>query len=489
MYAPVNTGGDVTIEQLPKYKGLFSDEKGPNRAVSGARASKLLPSMRSYSISEQTEHTFASKASLYVPHSRFPVIETVTAGTNVPMAGWSEADFGIIKRSYRLSGLVRKRSKTMRHSLSTKHLQSQINRTCSNLPYASDKPQSVGRTDLLNSEFSNLELHEEDADTTSIRTGRQLSTFPNEFYSYCSHESWNDSHRSDSLPTRAVYIPPLEANKRKTEKSSNPLSSLTVQVIRGGRPKKHSKSGTIIYKRCSPISKEVTREHPSSTRAATCVVLFDFKGAFDPTDGLFFLNALGQNNTLQNSVNLMRCFHRDTCGHVRVYGMMMLAQLLKTVHAASGVCSAGSVGTPDRCRVVINGAFKNAENSLSYTAVLTGIVIMRVMTQLDGPPKNNTECCGTGSRQITKRPPRNTVRLRVEVMLENQLIEYDAMRSLLKLISKIYTVYLFERYSLFTQKYARNCRVFGAAKPFISRNIWIFVFTLKYYSHSEINPS
>ncbi|GAA54220.1 KRAB domain-containing zinc finger protein [Clonorchis sinensis] len=42
--------------------------------------------MRSYSISEQTEHTFASKASLYVPHSRIPVIETVAAGTNVPMA-------------------------------------------------------------------------------------------------------------------------------------------------------------------------------------------------------------------------------------------------------------------------------------------------------------------------------------------------------------------------------------------------------------------
>ncbi|GAA56356.1 hypothetical protein CLF_110700 [Clonorchis sinensis] len=40
---------------------------------------------KSYPISEQIEHAFASKAWLYVPHSRFPVIETVAAGTNVPM--------------------------------------------------------------------------------------------------------------------------------------------------------------------------------------------------------------------------------------------------------------------------------------------------------------------------------------------------------------------------------------------------------------------
>ncbi|GAA50865.1 DNA-directed RNA polymerase III subunit RPC6 [Clonorchis sinensis] len=39
-----------------------------------------------YPISEQTEDAFASKACLYVPHYRFPVIETVAAGTNVPMA-------------------------------------------------------------------------------------------------------------------------------------------------------------------------------------------------------------------------------------------------------------------------------------------------------------------------------------------------------------------------------------------------------------------
>ncbi|GAA47283.1 hypothetical protein CLF_100171 [Clonorchis sinensis] len=67
------------------YSSSCPSNKWPNRAVSGARASKLSPSMRSYSISEQSEHTFASKASLYVPHSRFPVIETVAAGTNVPM--------------------------------------------------------------------------------------------------------------------------------------------------------------------------------------------------------------------------------------------------------------------------------------------------------------------------------------------------------------------------------------------------------------------
>ncbi|GAA55963.1 neurofibromin 1, partial [Clonorchis sinensis] len=45
----------------------------------------LSPSMRSYPISEQTEHAFASKDLPYVLHSRFPVIETVAAGTNVPM--------------------------------------------------------------------------------------------------------------------------------------------------------------------------------------------------------------------------------------------------------------------------------------------------------------------------------------------------------------------------------------------------------------------
>ncbi|KER28256.1 hypothetical protein T265_04859 [Opisthorchis viverrini] len=145
------------------------------------------------------------------------------------LAGWSETDFGKIKRGYRLSGLVRKRSKTMRHSLSTKNSPSQSDRTCSNLPYSSDKPQSIGRKDSLDSEFSNLELHEEGADLTSIRTGRQLRSFPNEFYGYRSRESWNDSHRSDSLPTRAVYIPPLEVNKRRPEKSSNPLSSLRLE--------------------------------------------------------------------------------------------------------------------------------------------------------------------------------------------------------------------------------------------------------------------
>ncbi|GAA53573.1 hypothetical protein CLF_110546 [Clonorchis sinensis] len=47
---------------------------------------KLSASIRSYSISELTEDTFAYKVSLYVPHSRFPVIETVAAGNNVPMA-------------------------------------------------------------------------------------------------------------------------------------------------------------------------------------------------------------------------------------------------------------------------------------------------------------------------------------------------------------------------------------------------------------------
>ncbi|GAA57813.1 hypothetical protein CLF_113229 [Clonorchis sinensis] len=40
-------------------------------------------SYRLQPISEQTKHAFASKAWLYVPHSRFPVVETVAAGTNV----------------------------------------------------------------------------------------------------------------------------------------------------------------------------------------------------------------------------------------------------------------------------------------------------------------------------------------------------------------------------------------------------------------------
>ncbi|GAA57414.1 ubiquitin carboxyl-terminal hydrolase 30, partial [Clonorchis sinensis] len=52
----------------------------------------LIGVRQGYSISEQAEHTFASKASFSVPHSRFPVIETVAGGTNVPMVHAAEND-------------------------------------------------------------------------------------------------------------------------------------------------------------------------------------------------------------------------------------------------------------------------------------------------------------------------------------------------------------------------------------------------------------
>ncbi|GAA48280.1 hypothetical protein CLF_101410, partial [Clonorchis sinensis] len=46
---------------------------------------ELSPSVRNYPISEQTEHAIAYNAWLYAPHSRFPMMETAAAGTNVPM--------------------------------------------------------------------------------------------------------------------------------------------------------------------------------------------------------------------------------------------------------------------------------------------------------------------------------------------------------------------------------------------------------------------
>ncbi|KER19740.1 hypothetical protein T265_11566 [Opisthorchis viverrini] len=66
--------------RLPKLRQEHGSNPGPS--VSGAHAPKSVATR----ISEQTEHASASKAWLYTPLFRFPVIETVAAGTNVPMA-------------------------------------------------------------------------------------------------------------------------------------------------------------------------------------------------------------------------------------------------------------------------------------------------------------------------------------------------------------------------------------------------------------------